>query len=128
MSWYTKISSKAKITSKNQKDLKCVASFTGGEDRFDVNRAAIEEHAGSDKRILEGYADFESFFPTLQGIRNLSPRQPRFLARLPSWQSVLLFLSLFFKFFSFLFFYLLTLVTFNFIFHMIWYILLVKSN
>ena len=51
MSWYTKISSKAKITFKNQKDLKCVASFTGGEDRFDVNRAAIEEHAGSDKRF-----------------------------------------------------------------------------
>ena len=35
-----KISPKAKITCKKQKVLKCVAFFTGGEDRLDVNRTA----------------------------------------------------------------------------------------
>ena len=39
-SWLTKISPYVKITSKKQKVLKCVASLTGDEGRFDVNRNA----------------------------------------------------------------------------------------
>ena len=38
------------MTSKKQKVLKCVASLTGDEDRFDVNRNAKKD-AGSDKRF-----------------------------------------------------------------------------
>ena len=38
--WLTKISPKAKITSKEQKVLKCVAFVTGSEDWFNVNRTA----------------------------------------------------------------------------------------
>ena len=36
----TKISPKAKITSKKQKVLKCVAFLTGDEDRLNVNRTS----------------------------------------------------------------------------------------
>ena len=38
--WLTKISRKAKINSKKQRVLKCVAFLTGGEDWLNVNRTA----------------------------------------------------------------------------------------